>query len=213
MCRHWNHLQRILCSALYSNTVNPRYEPDERGWRRTHNGLPTWFSLLYRMATSCLTLSFPLARCPVLSLSSAGFQEMVGIVAELSTGGKNGLITGIYCTYKKSSTAWGTEHLSTRPEGVPRAPSLQKKTLMILSEHYNFFFCITTLRPILVNYLFTFPKNFGPLECFPPGPFSFNPPLVTILLVWNLFKEYLPTPTLEHINMEEACNRQKCRRW
>ena len=40
-----------------------------------------------------------LARCPVLSLSSTGFQEM-GIVAELSTGGKNGLITGIYCRWK-----------------------------------------------------------------------------------------------------------------
>ena len=42
------------------------------------------------------TLSFPLARSRVPSLSSEGFQEMVGIVAERTTHGSNGLITSAY---------------------------------------------------------------------------------------------------------------------
>ena len=38
-----------------------------------------------------------LARSRVLSLSSEGFQEMVGIVVGRTTHGSNGLITSAYC--------------------------------------------------------------------------------------------------------------------
>ena len=43
----------------------------------------------------------PLARSRVLSLSSKGFQEMVGIVAGRTTHGRNGLTTSAYCSNER----------------------------------------------------------------------------------------------------------------
>ena len=55
--------------------------------------------------------------------------------------------------------------------------ALVLKNIMILSKHYFLFHTFLYTYPLLVNYLFIFPKN-GPLSTF--ATWALNPPLLII---------------------------------